>query len=89
MHYEPVELLRGVWGLDARLYTANEIAQSFHLQSAVHARALVPMETDASLSADKSAPPRGAIDLADGVDADEARLAAQTLRQRRTDRKEN
>lgn len=87
MHYESVVLLRGVWGLEDRLYAANEIAQSFHLQSAVNAGALVPVESPRDLSVDK--PPHGAIDLSDGANADEARLAAQILRQRRNEKKEN
>jgi|GEM_PF-3971281 hypothetical protein len=85
MQYQPVELLRGVWGLEDRLYTANEIAQSFHLQSAVRAGALSPVEPDSALSADKSLP-RGEIDLSDGVADGEARLAAQALRQRRKEK---
>lgn len=83
MQYESVELMRGVWGLEARLYGADEIATSFHLQSAVHAGALVPLNPADTVSADKPAPASGVIDLSDGADETEARLAGQTLRQRR------
>ncbi len=32
---------RGIWGLQDREYTDEEVQASFHLQSAVHAGALV------------------------------------------------
>ena len=51
MQYQPLEQMRGVWGLDERPYSAEEIAQSFHLQSAMAAGAFAPVA--AELSADK------------------------------------
>lgn len=81
MQYQPLELMRGVWGLEDRLYTADEIAQSFHLQSAVHAGALAPVGEPGALSTDK--PQVETIDLRDNVSDAESEFAARALRQRR------
>lgn len=94
MHYQPVELMRGVWGLEDRLYSADEIAQSFHLRSAANAGAfenagaLEPVSGD-QLDASETFEPKGSafphkpqIDLRDNVSDAESELAPRTVRQR-------
>lgn len=40
------ETLKGIWGLEERLYSEEEIKASFHLQAAVNAGALVKTERE-------------------------------------------
>lgn len=85
MFYKPIQEMRGVWGLENRLYSDAEIQASFHLTSALHAGAFEVVThpgNDAPLSTE-SAPQTGVIDLRDGVDDDEAGIAARALRKRR------
>lgn len=86
MQYLPIELMRGVWGLEDRLYTADEIAQSFHLQSARNAGAFVALSEGESAEVSTDTPQVKTIDLRDGVNRDESAIAARTLRQRRKEK---
>ncbi len=53
--YQPTEHLRGIWGLESRAYTEQEIEASPHLQAAVAAGALVASRDAESVKSKPSA----------------------------------